>query len=141
VDERSDQYSLATVLYELLAGEPPYTGENFVAVAVKHVREPVPSVRERRPDVSPRLDAIVAHAMAKRPEDRFPSTEAMMAALEAAQADSPAPDPTNGATESIRLPAASPLPARSDERPRRRYPLPILLGLIVVALPRSLSPS
>jgi eukaryotic-like serine/threonine-protein kinase len=135
VDERSDQYSLATVLYELLVGEPPYTGENFVAVAMKHVREPVPSVRERRPDVSPRLDAIVARAMAKRPEDRFPSTEAMMAALEAAQANSPAPGPTrDGATESIQLPAASPLPARSDERPRRRYPLPILLGLIAVGV-------
>jgi serine/threonine protein kinase len=136
VDERSDQYSLATVLYELLTGAPPYTGDNFMAVAMKHVQEPVPSVREARPDVSPRLDAIVSRAMAKRREDRFPTTEAMMAALEAARVDTdgalpPAPvsRPDDGATESI--PVAGPLPS-SIQRSRKRFPLPIIVGLIVV---------
>ena len=137
VDERSDQYSLATVLYELLTGSPPYTGDNFMAVAMKHIQEPVPSVRDSRPDVSPRLDAIVSRAMAKRPEDRFPTTEAMTAALEAARADTdgalaPAPvsTPDDGATESIPVPG--PLPP-SIQRSRRRFPLP-LVGLIVVGV-------
>jgi serine/threonine-protein kinase len=138
VDERSDQYSLATVLYELLTGAPPFTGDNFMAVAMKHVQEPVPSVREARPDVSPRLDAVVSRAMAKRPEDRFPTTEAMMAALEAARADTdgalaPAPvsTPDDGATEGI--PVAGPLPP-SIQRSRKRFPLPIIVGLVVVGV-------
>ena len=138
VDERSDQYSLAAVLYELLTGEPPYGGDNFMAVAMKHIQEPVPSVRVSRPDVSPRLDAIISRAMAKRPEDRFPTTEAMMAALEAERADThsgPAPHPVSssdvGATQSISVPG--PLP-RPIQRSRRRFPLPILIGLILVGV-------
>ena len=135
VDERSDQYSLAVVLYELLTGEPPYAGDNFMAVAMKHIQQPVPSVRDVRPDVAPRIDAIVSRAMAKRPDDRFPSTEAMMAALEAAQAgrDSapvPVAQADDGATESIPVPG--PLPA--VDRSRRRFPLPIVIGLVGVGV-------
>jgi serine/threonine-protein kinase len=87
VDERSDQYSLGVVLYELLTGEVPYPGPNVMTVAMRHLRDPIPSVRAKRPDVSPRVDAIVARAMAKRPRDRFPSMEAMLAALEASLAE------------------------------------------------------
>jgi eukaryotic-like serine/threonine-protein kinase len=136
VDERSDQYSLAAVLYELLTGEPPYTGDNFMAVAMQHIQQPVPSVREARPDVSQRIDAIVARAMAKRPEDRFPTTEAMMAALEAARVgtDSRPPAvtrPDDGATESIPVPGPLPPPI---QRSRKRFPVPILIGLILVGV-------
>jgi len=135
VDERSDQYSLAVVLYELLAGEPPYTGDNFMAVAMKHIQQPVPSVRDVRPDVAPRIDAIVSRGMAKRPDDRFPSTEAMMAALEAAQAgrDStpvPVTQADDGATESIPVPGPLPTAAHS----RRRFPPPIVIGLVGVGV-------
>ncbi len=81
-DERADQYSLGVVTYELLVGEPPYSGDNLMAVAMRHVRDPVPSVRARRPDVPQRVDAVVAKAMAKKPEDRFPSIAALTTALE-----------------------------------------------------------
>ena len=86
-DERSDQYSLGVVAYELLTGRPPYTGDSLMAVAMKHVRDPVPSVRGTRPDVPERVDAVVAKAMAKDPRDRFGSMEALAAALESCLAE------------------------------------------------------
>jgi serine/threonine protein kinase len=139
VDERSDQYSLGVLLYELLTGEVPYPGETFMAVAMRHVRDPVPSVRERRADVPAEVDAIVARAMAKRPEDRFPSMEAMMAAIEACLAeDAAGHTEANGVTDI--LPQVEPSPTRRPARPpprrrrRRRGLTLLLLGLVVMAL-------
>ena len=87
VDERADQYSLGVLLYELLTGAPPYNGESPVAVAMKHVHDPVPSARARRPDVSLRVDALIQRAMAKNPDDRYRSMAALVVALEACLAE------------------------------------------------------
>jgi serine/threonine protein kinase len=88
VDEGSDIYSLGAVLYELLTGEVPFPGDNFVAVAMRHLNEQAPSVHSARPDVSPRLDTAIRRAMAKDPGDRYPSMEAFAAELRASLAGS-----------------------------------------------------
>src|SRR5215216_3779998 len=83
VDEHTDVYSLGVVLYELLTGEVPFPGENFVAVAMRHINEPPPPIRARRPDVSPRLEAAIQKAMAKDPAARFQTMAEVADELEA----------------------------------------------------------
>jgi serine/threonine-protein kinase len=81
VDGRSDQYSLACVLFELLSGEPPYTGPTPQAIVAKRLLEPVPHVGTVR-EVPPGVDAAICRALARTPADRFPSVGAFGAALE-----------------------------------------------------------
>src|SRR6266550_250821 len=71
VDERSDIYSLGCVLYEMLAGEPPYTGPSAQIVIAKRLTDPVPSVRRLRDTIPPAIDGAVSKALAKAPADRF----------------------------------------------------------------------
>jgi len=73
VDGRSDIYSLACVLYEMLAGEPPYVGPNVQAVITKRLTDPAPSVRRLRSTVPEGLDRALMKALAKVPADRFNS--------------------------------------------------------------------
>ncbi|KXO99555.1 serine/threonine-protein kinase [Tsukamurella pseudospumae] len=98
VDARSDQYSLAATAFHLLTGSVPFTNTNAGAVIVAHVTAPVPSVRVARPELSARVDAVIARGMAKSSADRYPSSEAFAAELAAAlveAAGSVAPiDPT-----------------------------------------------
>jgi serine/threonine-protein kinase len=80
-DSRSDVYSLACVLFEMLAGEPPFTGRGARDVMAKHVMEPARRVRTLRPEVPPALDEALARALQKDPAHRFPSAAAFAAAL------------------------------------------------------------
>jgi serine/threonine-protein kinase len=73
VTGQTDQYSLACVLYEMLAGEPPYTGPTAQSITFKRMSEPVPSVRRLREAVPPTLDVALARALAKVPADRYPT--------------------------------------------------------------------
>jgi eukaryotic-like serine/threonine-protein kinase len=76
VTPATDVYSLGVVLFELLTAEVPFPGENFVAVAMKHINEPPPDLTERRPDVPLRLVAAVEKALEKDPARRFRSMDA-----------------------------------------------------------------
>lgn len=75
VDARTDIYSLACVLYEMLTGEPPFTGATPQVVLARQAKDPVPSIQKERPDVPASVDAAIARALSKEPEDRFPSVE------------------------------------------------------------------
>ncbi len=82
LDGRSDQYAVGCVLYEMLAGAPPYTGASARALIGQHVTAPVPNIRALRPEVPPAVSLVLAKAMAKTPEARFASAAEFASALE-----------------------------------------------------------
>ena len=84
VEARSDQYSLAAVLYEMLVGEPPVTGPNTQAIIARRLTAPVQSIRTVRPTVPEALEAAVLRALERVPADRFQDVAAFAAAIDAA---------------------------------------------------------
>ena len=81
LDGRADIYSLGCVLYEMLVGGPPFTGPTPQSVALQHTQTSPPLVRERRPEVPPRVEQVVTKAMHKLPADRFAIASEFAAAL------------------------------------------------------------
>ena len=82
VTGQSDIYSLGIVLYEMLTGEAPYKADTQVAVAMKHVRDPLPDVQRRRPEISASLARVVERATAKETQNRYQAVSEMVHDLE-----------------------------------------------------------
>jgi eukaryotic-like serine/threonine-protein kinase len=152
VDQRSDLYSIGVVLYEMLTGQVPFTGESPVEIAMKHLSDTPRPPSLLRPEIPPDLDMVVLRALAKNPEDRFQTAEEMDAELERVAAGVGVTAETADAATAVlsgtalasaptaivppRRPPAQTRPSyRYAEPPPRRRPIwPWLLALLLVVL-------
>jgi len=143
VDARTDIYSLGAVLYELLTGRPPFTGDSSVAVAYKQVNETPAVPSSLSPAVPPAMDAVVMKALSKNPSNRYQSAEELSADLARAiagrdvEATPLMPAFGGDATQVISRPSSHTAvlpPAEEPEGSGRKVWLGVLIGLLLFAL-------
>lgn len=144
VDSRSDQWSLATIVYEALAGKAPFRGPSKMAVLFAIINRSAEPLTSERPDLPPEVDEVLGRALSKKPDDRYETIEEMAAALRSVLSNVEAETAPPAATES---PSSGSLTASETTAPltstvrvpvRRRWPflgvgLGVLGALIAVA--------
>jgi serine/threonine-protein kinase len=128
VGAQSDLYSIGVILFEMLTGRVPFEGESAVSIALKHVSEAPPPLRQLRPDVHPRLEQAVGRALLKDPAQRYASADEFIAALEQARAALMGADNGAGGTGVF-------VPVAVDEDPgRKRWPWILAAALLIGVL-------
>ena len=110
VDNRSDLYSLGVLLWQMLTGGLPYSAQDPFALALKHATDPIPELPENLRRLQPVIDGLLA----KKPEDRLPSAEALLRLLDDIPCEDLAPGPSEHTDETLVLPRA---PKRTPSRP------------------------
>src|SRR5947209_11526247 len=131
VDQDSAVYWLGVALYGMLSGEVPFPGESFVAVALKHVNEPPPSVLDVGGDIPGRVAEAVDRALGKDPRRRFPTMAAFAAELESCLAEL---DGGKDGEVTMVVPAARRLARKPQQRSVPRLPLGIgVIALLAIA--------
>ena len=141
VDARSDVYSLGCVLFDALAGEPPFRRASPLATAYAHLKEPPPALPEGVPG-SPELTPIVKRALAKDPDERFPSAGDLARAVDAAVAGLPVMEAERTVARGLAASASAPSAATAAAEPavngrgpwrRRAFALGAMLAAIAAA--------
>jgi serine/threonine-protein kinase len=131
VTGQSDLYSLGVVMFEMLTGEVPFTGDSQVAVAMKHVREELPDVQRLRPEISAALASIIDTATAKRESDRYADDAELIADLEDVLAmETARAGNASGEAQSV----LRTLPLRSLQRVPMRLRHPAFIGLLLAVV-------
>ena len=115
VDGRTDGYALGCVLYECLTGRPPFPDGSGEALLLAHLEAAAPRVTTLRPDLPPVIDQVLTRALAKSPEDRFPTCRTLIVAAREALSSKGAPEP--GTPEPGAPEPGAPEPARRREGP------------------------
>jgi serine/threonine-protein kinase len=130
VRAQTDQYALACVAYTVLVGEPPFTREEPMSVLWAHVHESAPPVTARRPDLPPAVDGVLIRALAKLPDDRYPTCSDFLAELGAALSAALPPGTEPAAAASAGQGASPPSP-----------PVPVPAGETVSVSPQGPVPT
>ncbi|MDD3394237.1 MAG: protein kinase [Anaerotignum sp.] len=87
VDEKSDIYSLGITMYEMITGVLPFQGHNSVSIALKHINEELPDIRQYNPNCTPAIEGIIKKAAMKKADERYPTIDQMLSDLIQARTD------------------------------------------------------